>query len=273
MHAVRSPRLVASDVDGTLLGHDETASARTRTVLGRMAEAGVPLVLATGRPPRWVPMVCDAIGLRGLCVAANGAVLYDAAADRVLDAATLGRAELAEVVAGVRAAVPGCGLAVERVGSGAFDRPREQFLSEPAYRHAWPHPDDTRVDPDELLRAPVVKVLARHPTRSSDAMAAAVREHVGHLVDVTFSASGGLVECSATGVTKARGLALAAQRLGVEAVDVVAFGDMPNDLDMLGWAGHGVAVANAHPTVLAAADEVVGSNLDDGVASVLERWF
>jgi len=270
---VRTPRLVATDVDGTLLGHDDFPSERTCRVIGRMADAGVPLVLATGRPPRWVPRVCSAIDVQGLCVAANGAVLYDAATDRVLEATTIGVELLAEVVAGLREAVPGCGLAVERVGVGAHDRPDEQFVSEPAYQHAWPGPDDTRVEPAELLREPVIKVLARCPEMRSDAMAAAVRERLGERVDVTYSASAGLVECSARGVTKASGLAAVAARLGVEAADVVAFGDMPNDLDMLAWAGHGVAVGNAHPEVLAAADEVVGSNLDDGVASVLERWF
>jgi Cof subfamily protein (haloacid dehalogenase superfamily) len=267
------PRLVATDVDGTLLGADEDPSERTCRVLGRMADAGVPLVLATGRPPRWLPRVCAAVDVQGLCVTANGAVLYDAAADRVLEAVTVSGAALTEVIAGLREALPGCGLAVERVGLGAHDAVDEQFVSEAAYRHAWPNPDDRRVDPAELAVRPVIKVLARHPGMGSDEMAAAARARVGGLVDVTYSASSGLIECSAPGVTKASGLATVAARLGVDPVDVVAFGDMPNDLDMLAWAGHGVAVANAHPAVLAAADEVVGSNLDDGVASVLERWF
>lgn len=266
---------MASDVDGTLLGPDEELSARTRAVIGRMVDAGVPLVLATGRPPRWVPRVCEDLGVHALTVAANGAVLYDAGADRVLAAELLGVDALAEVTAGLRAAVPGCGLAVERirVGDGALDRREEQFVSEAAYVHAWPHPDHRHVAPGELLAEPVVKVLARHPTLDSGSMAAAAREAVGHLVDVTYSAGGGLLECAVRGVTKAHGLARAAAQHGVGAADVVAFGDMPNDLAMLRWAGHGVAVANAHADVLRVADEVAASNLDDGVASVLERWF
>ena len=264
---------MASDVDGTLLGHGDVPSARTRAVVGRMVEAGVPLVLATGRPPRWIPMVCDDLGVRGLVVAANGAVLYDAATDAVLHAATVDLDVLDEVVDGLRAAVPGCGLAVERVTERAHGRVRSQFVSEPDYVHAWPNPDHAEVHPAELTREPVVKVLARHATLSSDAMADAVRSRIGHLVDVTFSASGGLVECSRRGITKASGLTLAAERFGVAAADVVAFGDMPNDLAMLRWAGHGVGMANGHPAVLADVDEVTSSNLEDGVASVLERWF
>ena len=127
--------------------------------------------------------------------------------------------------------------------------------------------------PGDLLGEPVIKVLARHPSRTSADMAQAARHAVGHLVDVTYSAGGGLLECSVRGVTKAHGLERAAAHHGVAPTDVVAFGDMPNDLAMLRWAGHGVAVANAHPDVLHVADEVTASNLDDGVASVLERWF
>ncbi|MDD7941006.1 HAD family hydrolase [Actinomycetospora lutea] len=270
---MQSPRLVATDVDGTLLGDGPEPSPRTRAVVRRMVDAGVPLVLATGRPPRWVPRVCEALGVHPLTVAANGAVLYDAATDRVLAAETLAVDALAEVVEGLREAVPGCGVAVERVGAGAFDRREDQFVSEPEYVHAWPVPDHRHVAPGDLLGEPVIKVLARHPSRTSADMAQAAVRAVGHLVDVTYSAGGGLLECSPRGVHKAHGLERAAAHHGVGAGEVVAFGDMPNDLAMLRWAGHGVAVANAHPDVLHVADEVTASNLDDGVASVLERWF
>ncbi|MEJ2863308.1 HAD family hydrolase [Actinomycetospora flava] len=270
---MQSPRLVATDVDGTLLGATEDPSPRTRAVIRRMVDAGVPLVLATGRPPRWVPRVCEALGVHALTVAANGAVLYDAADDRVLAAETLGVDALAEVAAGLREAIPGCGLAVERVGAGAFDRREEQFVSEAEYVHAWPHPDHRRVAPGDLLGEPVIKVLARHPTMTSADMARAAVPAVGHLVDITYSAGGGLLECSVRGIDKAHGLERAAAHHGVTAAEVVAFGDMPNDLAMLRWAGHGVAVANGHPDVLHVADEVTASNLEDGVASVLERWF
>jgi hydroxymethylpyrimidine pyrophosphatase-like HAD family hydrolase len=79
------------------------------------------------------------------------------------------------------------------------------------------------------------------------------------------------MEISASGVSKAVALSRLADELGVPADEVVAFGDMPNDVPMLGWAGHAVAVANAHPDVLAAADEITASNDDDGVAQVIER--
>ena len=92
------------------------------------------------------------------------------------------------------------------------------------------------------------------------------------LAESTNSSSSGMAEVSALGVTKASGLAWVAERCGVAAVDVVAFGDMPNDLPMFGWAGWSrVAVANAHPEVLAMADEVTVGNDEDGVAVYLDR--
>lgn len=266
---MRAPGLVASDVDGTLLGADDHPGARLLAVLGRMRSAGVPLVLATGRPPRWVLPVCDAIGERGLCVTANGAVLWDGASDRVLEAVELGTDVLAEVIDRLRVALPGAGLAVERVPRPGV----QEFCCDPDFEHAWPNSDHVVVAAPELGAMPTMKVLARRRGLSSDAMAAAVRDGLGELVDVTFSASSGLVECSAPGITKAHGLARAAEHLGVSPDEVVAFGDMPNDLEMLRWAGHGVAMGNAHPELHAAADEVTARHDEDGVALVLERWF
>jgi HAD superfamily hydrolase (TIGR01484 family) len=266
---MRPPRLVASDVDGTLLDADGRPGARLLAVLDRMRESDVPLVLATGRPPRWILPVCDAIGQRGLCVAANGAVLWDAGTDEVLAATEFPRDVLAEVIDGLRAALPGAGLAVERVPRPGVG----EFCSEATFEHAWPNSDHVEVPTAELTAEPAIKVLARRRGLSSDAMAAAVRDGLGDLVDVTFSASSGLVECSVRGVTKAHGLAQAAAHLGVAAAEVVAFGDMPNDLEMLRWAGHGVAMGNAHPELALVADEVTARHDEDGVALVLERWF
>jgi hydroxymethylpyrimidine pyrophosphatase-like HAD family hydrolase len=92
-------------------------------------------------------------------------------------------------------------------------------------------------------------------------------------LEVTYSSNSGLIEVSAAGVTKAAGLAWVCAHLEVPADKVVAFGDMPNDVPMLTWAGHGVAMANAHDELLAVADEVTAPNSEDGVAQVLERWF
>jgi hydroxymethylpyrimidine pyrophosphatase-like HAD family hydrolase len=269
---VQAPRLVATDVDGTLLGPDDRVPARSVAVISRLVAAGVGFVLVTGRPPRWIPPVVAELPVARLAVCANGGVLYDAAEDRVLWSRVLEPAELAELATRVADTLPGSGLAVERVAEGALGG-TEPFVAEPDYRHAWPDSDNAISSRSELLARPAVKLLVREPGLSSDAMVAALAPVVGDLADLTFSHPRGLVEISPPGVTKATGLAEVARRAGVPAADVVAFGDMPNDLEMLRWAGHGVAMGNAHPALLEEADEVTAANGADGLALVLERWF
>lgn len=224
-------------MDGTLLAPDERVSPRTAAVIGDVVAAGVPFVLVTGRPPRWIPPVVAQLGVTGLAVCANGAAIYDTAADLVTDTITLDPGTLARLAEIAVSALPGCGLAVERVGGSAFDRVAAQFVAEPDYRHAWPNPDHGLRDRPELLTEPAIKLLIRHPEMSSDAMVARLAPAVGGIADLTFSSSQGLVEASSPGVTKGSGLARVAAALGIAAGDVIAFGDMPNDVAMLRWAG------------------------------------
>ena len=267
---MQAPRLVATDVDGTLLGPDDHIPPRAVAVIGRLEAAGVGFVLATGRPPRWIPPVFAELGLGRYAVCANGGVLYDAELDRVVWSQTLSADALATLAAAVAETLPTSGLAVERVGGAAEEG---TFVAEPAYRHAWPDSDNHIAHRGDLISQPAVKMLVRCQELGSDAMVAALAPVLGDTADLTFSHPRGLVEISAPGVTKATGLAEVARRFGVGAPDVVAFGDMPNDLEMLRWAGHGVAMGNAHPALLEVADEVTASNGEDGLALVLERWF
>jgi Cof subfamily protein (haloacid dehalogenase superfamily) len=260
-----APRLVASDLDGTLVRSDGTVAPRTVEVLARVEEAGVPFVMVTGRPPRWMAEVSRQTGHRGLAVCANGAIVYDLHTEQIVESSLLDEQAAAEVAAALRAAMPDITFAVERADLG--------FGHEDAYVPSWEQPDHRPLPVEQLVSGGVVKLLARHRGVGSDALLAAAREAVGDRATLTHSSNDGLLEVSAAGTTKATGLAALARRHGVTAEQVVAFGDMPNDLPMLAWAGHGVAVANAHDEVLAAADEVTGSNDEDGVAQVLERWF
>jgi Cof subfamily protein (haloacid dehalogenase superfamily) len=269
---MQEPRLVACDVDGTLLDSQARATARTIAAVAGVVAAGVPFVLVTGRPPRWVSPVVDEMGHAGLAVCANGAVLYDAVEDRVLSAATLDPVRLRDVADALDDALPGCLLAVERTGPTAAPAD-DEFLTEIDYAHPWPSADTPQVPRAELFGRPAIKLLVRHADLTSEAMAEATTAAIGDSVAVTFSTSDGLIELAAPGVSKGTGLAAFAGRLGVQAEDVIAFGDMPNDLPMLAWAGHAVAVGNAHPSVIEAADEVTEPNTRDGVALVLERWF
>jgi Cof subfamily protein (haloacid dehalogenase superfamily) len=268
-----TPALIASDVDGTLLDDDEKVTARTREAVHAAVDSGAQFVLATGRPPRWVRPVVDALGLAPMAVCANGAVIYDPSTDRIISARTLSADVLGELAEIATRVIPSAGLAVERVGSSAHDAATPQFVSSPGYEHAWLNPDNTEVSIEDLLSAPAVKLLIRKAGARSSDMAAVLAKHVGLEGDITYSTNNGLVEIVPLGISKATGVEEVARPLGITAEEVVAFGDMPNDVPMLYWAGLGVAMGNAHPDAVAAADEVTASNDDDGVARVLERWW
>lgn len=267
------PSLIATDVDGTLLDADETVTSRTRDAVGAATHGGATFVLATGRPPRWIAPVVDALGFAPMAVCANGAVLYDPDRDRIVSVRTLSADVLAQLAEIATRTIPGVGLAVERVGRSAHDAATPQFISSPGYEHAWLNPDNTEVSFEDLVSAPAVKLLIRKAGARSADMAAALAQHVGIEGDITYSTDNGLVEIVPLGISKASGVEEVARPLGIAADDVVAFGDMPNDVPMLAWAGHGVAMGNAHPDVLAVADEITAPNTDDGVARVLERWW
>ncbi|WP_106185131.1 HAD family hydrolase [Umezawaea tangerina] len=267
------PRLVASDIDGTLIGLDNRVSERTAAVVRRVIGSGTPFVLVTGRPPRWVSMIAEQVGTTGFVVCANGAALYDVGEDRVVWQRGLEPVLLSDLAEALREAIPDVAFASERVGATAHDDRVRPFVAERTYRHPWIDSDDVEVPLAEVLGRTAVKLLAQHDTMTSAEMALAAEAVLGEEVVVTFSTNSGLVELSAAGVTKATGLADVAERAGVPREDVVAFGDMPNDVPMLTWAGHGVAMANAHAEARAVADEVTAQHTDDGVALVLERWF
>jgi Cof subfamily protein (haloacid dehalogenase superfamily) len=255
---------VATDLDGTLLRSDGSLDARTLRALERVEEQGTLVVLCTARPARWLAELAPAAGRHGVAVCANGGVIFSVHDEVVLEHFPIASEVALEVVHHLRADMP--------EGVWAVEQPRA-FAREPAYMPRWPVPEDSIVDViDALLAVPPVKLMIRHPHLTVDELAARARELVGHLVEVTYSSSeDALLEISAAGVSKASGLAALCGARGIVAEEVVAFGDMPNDLPMLAWAGRGIAVANAHPEVLAAADEVTAANDDAGVAQVLER--
>jgi Cof subfamily protein (haloacid dehalogenase superfamily) len=257
-------KLVASDLDGTLLLPDRTLSARTIDVLRQVVGRGVTLVLVTARPPRSVRPLAEQLQTRGLAICCNGALIYDLAASAVVRHSACEPEIVRSLVEQLRSARPGVQFAVE-VG--------EAYGCETGYR-AW-NPvvwQEAPVVEDvlELCEAPVTKLLVRHPDVDRDEMLALIRALGGETVAATHSGAP-FVEVSAAGVHKADALAWLADSHGIDKADVVAFGDMPNDLAMLEWAGRGVAVANAHPDVLAAADEITLSHEEDGVAATLER--
>lgn len=259
-----TPRLVATDLDGTLLRSDGTIDARTRQAIARVEAAGVPVVLCTARPPRWMGRLAQETGHRGIAVCSNGSVIWDLHTETVVDTFPFAVEAAREVVARLRGALPDATWAVERHGV---------FAREPRYVPHWPVPDDTVVDEiDVLLAVPALQLMVRHPWLTGDELLARARELVSDLAELSHSSNADtLLEIGAAGVSKASGLAVLCERQGIDPADVLAFGDMPNDLAMLEWAGRSVAVANAHAEVIEIADEVTASNDEAGVAQVLER--
>lgn len=267
MQSLRAPRLVATDLDGTALRTDGTVSPRTAAAFAKVEEAGCMLVFVTGRPPRWMSGVADATRHRGLAICANGALIYDLHTERIVESRLIAPDVLSEVVAQLRANVPDLAFSVEYEGGFAHesDFPLGGWDSKAV--------GGLRVGAGTLTSRPCVKLLALHPEMDPDSLHATVHDLVGHLVTATHSSGRGLIEMSAHGVTKATALAVLAERNEIKPSHAVAFGDMPNDLPMLSWAGTSYAVANAHPDVLAAVDHVTAANNDDGVARVLEELF
>ncbi|MFF8429744.1 MULTISPECIES: HAD family hydrolase [unclassified Streptomyces] len=259
--------LIATDLDGTLLRGDDTVSDRSRAALERVARVGARHLVVTGRPAPRVRPLLEGLGSTGLAVCGQGAQVYDAGTDRLLWSVRLDR-ELAETALGkIEAEVGQVYAAVDQDGVDGLT------LIEPGYLMPHPTLPAVRVGRrDDLWCEPISKVLLRHHTLSDDELAETARAAVGSLATVTMSGPG-TVELQPCGVTKATGLALAAEYLGIAADRALAFGDMPNDIPMFDWAGRGVAMANAHPELKAVADEITTSNEDDGIAVVLERLF
>jgi Cof subfamily protein (haloacid dehalogenase superfamily) len=259
-------RLIATDLDGTLLRSDgRTVSVRTRAALARAREAGITIVLVSARGPAGVAEVAGEANLDGLAICSNGAVVFDLARSEVVRHRPLAAEVAARMIHELR----------ERLPEVCFAAETELRISlEPAFEGAWdgwePPAGTTYADALELVAAPVTKLIARDATCSVTELALAAREVAGAEAAVSVSGEW-VIEIAAAGVNNAAALEELAEDLGIPARAVVAFGDYPNDLPMLAWAGLAIAPANAHPEVLAQVDLVTESNDADGVAIAVER--
>lgn len=259
-------RLVATDLDGTLLGTEEAISQRTRDALVAAQAAGAAHIVVTGRGVPWTRYILDDLGYTGLAVCGQGAQLYDAGEHRLLTSVTLDRAVAQQVVKRLELSLGPLSIAGSRDGLNGEVLVDEHYRRDDSGRlSSLPYTDRAH-----LWAEPLIKLYIQHPSMTDDELATAARDLVGGAVGVVVSGSG-IVELLPLGLTKATGLALAGRRLGVKGAETIAFGDMPNDIPMFAWAAHGVAMADAHPELIAVADEVTAGNDADGIAKVLER--
>ncbi|MZE47502.1 hydrolase [Streptomyces sp. CS159] len=273
--AATRPRLIATDLDGTLLRDDKSVSPRTVAALAAAEKAGIEVFFVTGRPARWMDVVSAHVHGHGLAICGNGAAVVDLhggpGRHRFVKVRELPQENALDAVRLLREAAPGTVYAVEQTYG---------FHQEPAY------PKLHMEDPDDLLPAeeilapggraaaePVLKILAFHPELDPDGFLTLARLAIGDRANVTRSSPSALLEISGPDVSKASTLALCCAERGISHEEVVAFGDMPNDVEMLTWAGRSYAMGNAHPDVVAAASGRTVANNDDGVAVVIERML
>ncbi|PZM98049.1 MAG: haloacid dehalogenase [Actinobacteria bacterium] len=263
------PKLVATDLDGTLVRSDDTVSAYTHQVLDRVRAAGIPIVGATGRGPRLTELTRNDIRAADFLVLAGGGRVVDQTDPDdpvVLRDERMSGDTLAAVLSDLERAVGPLTVMVE-----ALDTHNAPLWGDPD--PAWPYPD--RFEPRsraECLNGSVIKAFARSPAYDVDELVAIARQIVPPTVATITQAGLGFIEITPPGVDKATGLVVVAEMLGVDPADVLVFGDMPNDLPMFEWAGwRRVAVSNAHPVVRSAADELTLRNDDDGVAVYLDQ--
>ena len=284
-------RLIATDLDGTLLLPDGSVGARTRAALDALSESDLDLAIVTGRPPRWISPVVEMTGHRGIGIGANGGVIIDLGDGHITDVFAMDADTALEAVDRLRRALPGVVFAVERArpggrlaptGGGGYDAldaslaDATEFALADGYRPRWPVPPGTHVAPIEELVADgdVVKLLVRPGDDhdfDADGFLSAGDAALAGLVEVTHSnPADRLLEISAPGVSKASTLARVAERRGEDQTEVIAAGDAPNDLPMLRWAQTSYAVANAHPHVLQAATHHLPSHEEEGVGQLIE---
>ncbi len=258
-------KLIATDLDGTLLRPDDTVSSRTQAALDAACARGAAHLVVTGRSVPWTRPVLEMLGHEGLAVCGQGAQLYHAGERRLLTSVTLDRRLAETAVARIEDAIGPLALTVSRDGVDG-----EVLVGAGFREQGGPLPSVPLLDREQAWAEPLNKLYIQHPSLGDDELGLAAREAAGDLVSVTVSGPG-IVELVPLGLSKAKGLALAARRLGVHAAETIAFGDMPNDIPMFGWAAYGVAMENAHPELCSVADEVTASNEADGIAVVLEK--
>lgn len=260
--------LLALDVDGTLA--DTTGLVRERTIAAVAAarQAGVHVVVATGRPWMVAERTVGTLGVAGWAVCSNGSMTVCVDDGSVVRNVFLRDGLAGRLVPQLRAELPGIGFALE-FEAGAKAEPGWDRRLPPGVPLGRPVEDVLTLIPE---RGAVRKIIAFHDDYDHDIAGLAARLRAAVDGDVTVQHSGlAFCEIGVAGVDKSVAVAELAASLGVHRANVVAFGDEVNDAELLAWAGHGVAMANAADPAIAAADEVTASNDDDGVAVWLER--
>lgn len=257
-------RLVATDLDGTLLRPDGTVSRRTVRAVRAARAAGLYVIPITGRPPRVTWDVVKEAGLGPLGVCANGAAVVDIGSMEVIEVSTIAAEVCMGLVQMLRSSYPDVVFAVEEMETFSY----ESGFLEPGWD--WRELPRQVDDVVQAITPTCIKLIVRRPGWSASQLMAAMATDVAEKGHMTSS---GLdwVEIGAPGISKAYAAQRVCDKLGVGVSEVLAVGDNHNDLTVLAWAGRAAAPANAIPEVLAAVQQVIPANSEDGVAQLLEN--
>ena len=261
--------MIASDLDGTVLGPDFRFRPRTVRAITAARDAGIHVVFVTGRPKRWLHPLHEQIEDAGVVICSNGAVVYDPARDRVLASSAFDISEAYGVMGEISERFPATLYSAETLdgifadpGWSRTDRMETLDLPEAPVRESLAH------------GTPVVKFLAKLDGAVPHDYYEQLRDIVAGRLAVTHSIPAApLVEMGQRGLTKARTLERFAAEHGITGEQIMAFGDMPNDLEMLTWAGRGYAMADGHPEVVRAVGRTAPPFAQDGVARVIEAYL
>ena len=262
----RRPKLIGTDLDGTIVAHYGFISERTKIAFAAAHAAGIHIYFVTGRPIRWMAEIKDNFNF-GLGICGNGAMLYDFINQQILKEWLFSVDAQLETVKRLRQVIPPVTFAVEV---------NQQFHREKRYVPRWDiGADNLGVEKiEEVIAAPALKMLARcvDGEFSSDEMLALAGKALTGVATVTHSNStDSLLEISAVGVSKGETLAKMAVGHGLTAEDCVTFGDNPNDFSMLAWASRSWAMADGHPDLMKYAKFQTDAHQEDGVAKVIEQ--
>lgn len=266
----RLPKLIATDLDHTLLNGEGHVSARTRAALDAARAAGITVVPVTARQPIGLVDIAREAGFEEWALCSNGAFGIHLQTRELLFANEIPARVVAEIVSAIRARIPSVVFAAVRDAG-------EGFLAQPGYAALADISDHKRVPTEmdlgtlaEITSEPALKLVMRDATLSVAEIFDAVADLDLDGCELTLSGAP-FVDVMAAGITKAAGLAELCVHLGIGQHEVYAFGDELNDAEMIAWAGHGVAMGNAIDAVKAVADEITGTNDEDGLAQVVER--
>ena len=262
----RRPKLIATDLDGTIVRHDGTISPRTVAAFSKAHSLGIHIYFVTGRPPRWMDDIRDTFGFGG-AICGNGAMLYDLKTSMVTEEWMITKAEQIDIAQRMRVAIPRISFAIES---------HDYYHREKSYIPRWDIGlDNVGVERiEDAIKAPAFKMLARCSGGefSSDEMLEVALRELDGFVSVTHSnAHESLLEISALGISKGQTLAKVAARLKIDAEDCISFGDNPNDFSMLEWCGRSYAMADGHPDGIKFATNIAQPHDKDGVAIIIEE--